>query len=705
MSVMNRGRYFAAAFIVLLVLAASVGAWAWLSVRGRPRPTNVLLISIDTLRADRLGCYGHAGGATPNIDALAARGVVFQSCTTSAPITLPAHTSLMTGTYPFVHGVRDNGFFRVHPDNVTLAELLGGGTARYKTAAVVASFVLNREFGLEQGFDVYDDVRGTGGQTAQFGERSAGEVAERAIGLIAGMDAGRPWFLFVHFFDPHQPYEAPAPFAQRFADPYLAEIAYVDHHVGRIIEEIRRRDLERDTLIVITADHGEGKGDHNEESHAGFVYDSTTSIPLIMAQPERIPAARRVSAQTRIIDIAPTILAHTGAGAVSVEMQGVDLSPLVTGEKADLDLTAYAETFYPRFNYGFAALRALRARGWKYIHAPTPELYEVRRDPAELFNVAESEPDRLREFQAALKELLERSTAAVDAGAARRDASAQEVAVLRSLGYAGGAGDEESPASTESLEHFGPDPKAHVAEMGLMDRALGQLRLGRVAEAEASLREAIARSAATKAAMPWAHANLATVLASQGRQAEAVEHYREALAQRPGDGRVWGNLGLALLKLDRVNESIEALEAALKRPPVFAYAYVDLARALWHASRFREARSALESGLAAFPDDRELARSLAWILATCSRDDVRDGKEAVRLATAACDPKRHSTPASADLLDTLAAALAEAGDFDQALKVLAEARAAAATAGKPEFERALAAREDLYRSKRPYRSP
>ena len=298
------------------------------------RDLNVLLISIDTLRADHLGCYGHPVIRTPNIDRIAAEGTLFEQCTTPAPITLPAHTSLMTGTYPFTHGVRDNARFHVHEDNVTLAEVLRD--AGYVTGAQIAAYVLNREFGLDQGFDTYEDVE-TARRTRlaatdpAASERKAEVVCDGACGWLRE-HVGDRFFLFVHFFDPHSAYDPPGRFAAQYKNRYLGEIGYVDEQIGRLLGVLDELDLTRRTLLILTADHGEGLGEHGEDTHAHYVYDATLSVPLIFRCAGLVPAGRRVGAQVRLVDVAPTVPAMLGLPPLR-DADGASLLPLLSGDR------------------------------------------------------------------------------------------------------------------------------------------------------------------------------------------------------------------------------------------------------------------------------------------------------------------------------------------------------------------------------------
>lgn len=582
-----------------MVIVAVVLFWLHQQV---PLPSgegfNVVLISIDTTRADHLGCYGHPTIQTPHIDRLAMEGTTFTECTTPVPITLPAHSSMMTGTYPFVHRVRDNGAFILHEDNETLAEALSA--AGYITAGVVGAAVLNREYGINQGFDDYGDMYSAKGTVPQAGEfpstRRADEVIDNAIAWL-GAKASRKFFLFVHLFDPHYPYEAPEPFAGKYADPYVAEIAYADAQIGRLLRALKEMGLDRRTLIVLTADHGEGRGDHDEETHGCFVYDTTLSVPLILWCPERIPANRRITTQTRIIDIPPTILSFVRVPSPQA-VQGASLLPLIHEGADDPDMPAYAESMYPTYNYGYSHLLALRTGGWKYIHAPSPELYHVSIDPEERQNLAETQPDRVASFRGRLRTLLSGSPVVVGAKDAQVELTQRAVEALRSLGYVGGTGANPAAKSddpTTLLELSGPDPKDHTEEIRLTGQALHLFEARDFPAVEKILRELIERFPESQESFTWAHNRLGLALVAQGKDyGEAIVSYRKSLEIQPEDAATLTNLGVALVKNGDIAEAIEAYESALRIEPDLAQTHFNLALALRSLGKSEEADDHLQ---------------------------------------------------------------------------------------------------------------
>lgn len=668
---------------------------------------NVLLISMDTVRADHLACYGHPTIKTPHLDRLAAEGTLFAQCMSAVPATLPSHASMMTGTYPFVHGVRGNSQFHLHDDNDTLAERLR--SAGYATGAEVAAFVLNAEFGMDQGFDVYRDIYSAwqveGGLSREtYSERKAAEVCDGALGWLR-QQANRKFFLFVHFFDPHQPHEPPRRFASQYRNRYLGEIAYVDEQVGRLMTELTSLGVDDRTLVILTADHGEGFGQHDEDTHMTFVYDTTMSVPLIIRCPARIPAGRRVRAQVRTIDIAPTVLAFLGIDPMP-NAQGRSLLPLAADPTADPGWSAYGESLNPLHNYGYAALRAIRRDGWKFIHAPRPELYNVREDPGELRNLALLYPQRVERMREILYRLVLDAPAVVGAASAQRAMSTSDIERLQALGYVGGSSTAEDFAKSElellDFDPSDPDPKDHIEEIKLTIRAVGLKHSDQPEEAEQALRELFARSPESSRSSWWAQRNLGLVLADQGKKQEAIEAYRNALRIRALDGTTRTDLGLALATLGRIDEALVELRKALEIPPVLARTHRGCAKALWQKGEreaaIRQFRLAVEKDPS--HDRFSMVDRLAWILATCPDDALRDGAEAVRLAEMACDATKRQ---DASLLDTLAAAYAEQGRFDDAVAVADQALQLAEKGDDRQLTAGVRRRRRLYAAQQPFR--
>ncbi|MEP6918823.1 MAG: sulfatase-like hydrolase/transferase, partial [Acidobacteriota bacterium] len=397
---------------------------------------NVVLVTLDTTRADRIGAYGARDVETPAFDRLAADGVLFEQAVSVAPLTLPAHSSLFTGKFPPEHGVRDNGGFFLGPEQVTLAEVLKG--RGYRTGAFVGAYVLDSKWGLNQGFDTYFDdfdLSQTRAVSLAAIQRPGNEVLDRALPWIEEARDG-PFFAWIHLYDAHSPYRAPEPFASRYKDhPYNGEISFADSQVGRLLTLLEARHLDDRTIVIVMGDHGESLGDHGEGAHGFFVYNSTTHVPFVIRAPYSLMHHRRVADPVRTVDVMPTVLDLVGA-APPGPMSGVSLVPLLTGARSELGLDAYSEAMYPLHHYGWSDLHALRSGRYKVIDAPRPELYDLERDPLEaanLFADRRALGDRMIAQLRTLEGGFTKTVAAVPAG----DVDPEARERLAALGYVG----------------------------------------------------------------------------------------------------------------------------------------------------------------------------------------------------------------------------------------------------------------------------
>lgn len=450
-------------FLATLLLIASLGACS-----SKPQVTtgipvksgaaagyNVLLITLDTVRADRLGCYGYERAETPAIDGLAKRGVRFADAVTAVPITLPSHATIMTGVMPPKHRVRLNGFQQLPEEATTLAEVLRG--RGYRTGAVVASVVLDAARGLDQGFDSYDDQMTSEGRAVMAGavERPAAEVTSAAIRwLDTSTGAAAPFFLWVHYFDPHDPYAPPEPFRSRHAGaPYDGEIAYMDSEIGRLLAHVAELGAAPRTVVVLVADHGEGLGEHGERAHSHLLYESTMRVPLVIAPGELIK--RPIVMDGGVVctaDVAPTLLDLVGVagGLPDGDGQSLVAGTAKEGEDAgDAERAVYMETLWPHLVHGWAPIYALRRHGDKYISAPWPEYYDLARDPGERENLLAGDrppakadlPESAGALALALEGMVGESASVEGGASASEGASITESArrQLLALGYAAGA--------------------------------------------------------------------------------------------------------------------------------------------------------------------------------------------------------------------------------------------------------------------------
>ncbi|MBP7147481.1 MAG: sulfatase-like hydrolase/transferase [Acidobacteria bacterium] len=543
---------------------------------------SVLLVSLDTTRADRLGCYGYAHGATPTIDRWAAAGVVFDDAATPAPVTLPAHASLMTGLLPNRHGARDNGLYRVPDDVTTLAETLAA--AGYDTAAVVGAGVLDRQYGLAQGFARYDDDVQGGGLTIP--ERRAGTVTDAALATAAQLRA--PFFLFVHYFDPHAAYQPPPPFSETFRDrPYDGEIAYVDQELGRLRAGLDRRGLLEGTIVALVADHGESLGEHGEPAHGVFLYQPTVRIPWILVAPG-LPAGARRGSLARLVDVAPTLLELAGVAAPA-GIDGRSLAAIAQGTAPDATGPALPlETELGYNSYGFAPLRGLFDGRAKWIGAPRDELYDVAADPGEQRNLARERAAEVDRLRAAWRAAVTEDRVAGPPGGGSPQEAARRAAELSSLGYVSASA--RGSATGRAL----PDAKDAIGTLQDITDARAALAAGRQADAERLLARVIERTPQNLSALIL----LGSARIESGRPVEAIAPLERAAQLAPDNTDVQFNLGIARLGTGDTAGAERAWRETLRLAPRYHDAVVNLVDLLQGTGRAPEAAAVLREARA-----------------------------------------------------------------------------------------------------------
>ena len=530
-------------------------------VRAVAAGANVLLISMDTTRADRLGCYGHEGARTPTLDRIAAEGIRVQRALAPAPVTLPSHTTLMTGLNPVQHGVQDNGLFQAGPNLETLAELLA--KRGYRTAAFVSAYVLGAHYGLDQGFEHYDDrLQSRGAHGFAHVERRAALTVNAALEWLAQAPP-EPWFLWLHFFDPHAPYAPPEPFQTEMADAYDAELAYLDKQIDRFL---RRYDadgrLDR-TLLVVTSDHGEGLQDHNELTHGIFLYDTTLHVPLLLRFPA-LGQGKVLRGQVGLVDVLPTVMDLLGA-EIPEGLAGKSFAPALSSQAPEVWHDVLLETRYPWFNFGLAPLTGLSTREYKLIEAPRPELYAWSDEEGEGRNLlpgAEARHERLRER---LRELYGPEPSRVDAEA---QLSEEQRRNLAELGYLFGAIDEESR---------GGDPKDFIQIVNAESQVQGFFQAGQFEQAETLLRWVLEEVPRNALAMGM----LGHALLQQKKFDEAAAWCRRCLALRPDLTQACWDLAMIELAREQPKEALAAFDALVEHAPAYIEAYMEAARVAW----------------------------------------------------------------------------------------------------------------------------
>jgi len=545
---MDRSLFFSR-LIVPLVIAAAFGC------RGESRSPsqagggspNILIVTLDTTRADRLGSYGCSWARTPHLDRLAAEGVRFTQAYSPVPLTLPAHGSLFTGAYPLFHRVRNNGTYVLAPQVETLAEILR--RAGYTTAAFIASFVLDSRFGLDQGFEVYDDDMDNGGRIKTLvSERRAAEVFDGFSRWFAARPT-KPFLAWVHFFDPHLPYDPPEPMrSDHSLSPYDGEIANVDFYAGKIIALLAAQRILDRTLIVVAGDHGEAFGEHVETGHGVFCYGETISVPLILRAPGRLPAGSVCSLPASLVDIVPTVLNFLKLPIPS-QIQGLPLQRLLK-KSARSDRPLFIESVFLSESLNSAPIKGVIQKGFKYLELPRPELYDLAADPGEKINLFSKQADLARAMSRTMLDF--EKTAAASDHAARRMVSAEERERLESLGYL------SSPQAAPATETGLADPKDVIRAWALYQSGEHHLKAGQTAAAEEKFTAAVKESRQ----LINAYSALAEIYFQRGDISALEEILARGISANPSNGTLFLRRLFYYFQLGRTEVVLQGLEKA-----------------------------------------------------------------------------------------------------------------------------------------------
>ncbi len=603
----------------------------------QPAP-NVVLITIDTLRADHLGCYGYKQIKTPNIDGLAADGARFSRAFTPVPVTLPAHSAMLTGTYPMFSGVHDFAANRLSTRQATLATILK--QAGYSTGAVVASAVLDSRFGLNNGFDFYYDhfdfSRLEEANLDQM-ERPGNVVADLALDWL-GKNAQKKFFLWMHLYDPHYPYNPPEPFRREYAThPYDGEIAFADEQVGRLLRFLKAKGLYRNTVIVLAGDHGESLGEHGEKTHGFFIYNATLHVPLIVHLPGE-SASTIVSDSVSLIDIMPTVLGAVGLQIPST-VQGQSLLPVMRGKSADRDRTLYNESFLARIHFNWSELRGAENVRYHFIDAPKAELYDLASDPGELRNLLADKKAVSEEMRAKLAGLI-RDYSAGKEMAEKTGLDPALMERLKSLGYAGFSGGGSDPTiSDRSL----PDPKDRIAVYELISDAIADSQHGRYSESIAKLNEAMKTEQQSVAI----HYLQGLNYYRSKMFPEAVEELQKVVQLSPDYSLAVFNLGMAQAHAGQIDSAIETLKRALQLDGSNFEAAYNLGAAYIQKRDLQSAAAAFRQSIAINPNLARTHRALGETLLYLDQVDeaIVELRRAVELAPA--EPSVHESLAKA----------------------------------------------------------
>lgn len=578
----NKRAWWVSLFLISLIAgiaAAGAAAWRWwpraeTSAAGvqlgrlpggvSRAKLNVVLVTLDTTRADHLGAYGAGALRTPFLDELARDGVVFDQAMTVAPLTLPAHSSIFTGRFPPEHGVRDNGGFFLSPNEVTLAETLA--EAGFQTGAAVGAYVLDHKWGLDQGFKTYlDDFDLTNVKAMSLASvrRPGNEVVDKALTWLAGV-ADQQFFAWVHLYDPHAPYEPPEPFRSQYAGhPYKGAVAFADAQVGRLLGFLRERGLYDRTIVVVIADHGESLGEHGEDTHGFFIYQSSMHVPLIVRAPfGALGGGRHVAEPVRSVDVMPTVLDLLQLAAPK-SIEGISLVPLMAGKGRDLGLESYAEAMYPLHHFGWSDLTALRSGRYKLIDAPKPELYDLERDPNETNNLFGQRSTVGDAMQKRLRAMTAEMARTAPAQPAASDVDPETRSRLAALGYVG------SFVATSTAPRTGlADPKDKIELFNLMTTARDASKGASGFEnTVAMLRKVVV--ADPKVIDAWFM--LGNEYFKAERFPEAVEHFSRALALKPDYDLALINMANAYRRMGRDDAALAGYERYVQIDPKNAY--------------------------------------------------------------------------------------------------------------------------------------
>lgn len=715
--------------------------------RGSMSGANVLLVTLDTTRADRVGCYGNRNIKTPFLDGLAKEGVLFSKAYAPGPTTLPSHCSILTGLYPYHHGARANAFTRLPDDQITLAEVLSGQA--YATGAFISAFVLDSRFGISQGFGEYDDdveEKLDPVATSRDPERSAKNTTDRAIEWLR-TTGGKPFFAWVHYFDPHQPYTPPAEYAEEYKGfLYDGEIAYTDSQLGRLLEVLTEMKVSDRTLVVVIGDHGQGFLQHLELTHGLFLYDSTLHVPFIMRYGSRwggVHVGREVSA----VDVMPTVLSLMGVSGPA-PCDGEDLTrPASSPGRAIL-----GETLEGLDQHAVAPLLAIREKSWKYVHAPEPELYDLSVDPHEEDNIAEDHPDKVQALKDRLSRFYDNDLTKALHIANTEQLTEQELAQLRALGYASLGGGPLVPGAA-SL----PDPKSVVSLIiqceraweikrtdgedaavrhmeSLLDgapdfyagyRLLATFLLD--AKQDAKAIQALERCLEIHPDIPFPLLHLARGYLKAGQVEKSIAMYEKALAACPdlygalselGELHLRGNqpaiaakylkravmlcptdqariekMAMAMAQAGEAEEAIALLRSKLQKNPDLLYVRNSLSGLLMDQDKCDEVIPLMREGIKRHPETEAFVHNLAYAIIKCKRADDPMIEAAVMMEQL-CEKTHYQKP---EYLRTLAMVYAELFRVDEAIGVAEKGLARAEEMKRPSLSRDLKELLAIYR--------
>jgi arylsulfatase A-like enzyme/Flp pilus assembly protein TadD len=623
----------------LLSLAiACLLAFAHTAAGQRTPVPNLVVITIDTLRADHLGCYGNKQVRTPNIDALAAEGFQFTRAYTSVPVTLPSHAVIFTGTYPMFSGMHDFAGNKLAATEPTLASVLQANG--YDTGAVVGSAVLDSRFGLNHGFDFYyDHFNFNRLQESNIEEmaRPGNLVADIALDWLK-QHSQKKFFLWMHLYDPHLPYRLVEPYKTQYKDhPYDGEIAFADEQVGRVIEFLKEKNLYDKTLIVLCADHGESLGEHGEKSHGFFIYNATLHVPLIFHLPGARQRPRAITRLANLADLMPTVLDALGVAAPA-DVQGEDLLPWIEGKREPEPRNLYSESFLARLHFNWSQLRGIETERYHFIEAPKAELYDLIQDPGETQNLAAKKPAVCDELRASLHKIIAQYSASQEL-AEKTGLDPALMERLKSLGYAGFSGGGKEADDSLPL----PDPKDRIQTYELFSDAMSESQHGQYEESA----EKLATIIKSEPDLVPAHYILGLTYYRMGQYSLAIENLKRALRLSPDYALAAYNLGLAYGRSGDMDNAIVALKRTLELDGTNFDAAYNLGAAYLQKRMVREAAASFRQASTIAPDYAPPHKALGQVL--LYQGQVDDAIEELRRAAALepGDPSIHAFLAKA----------------------------------------------------------
>jgi arylsulfatase A-like enzyme len=561
---------------------------------------NIIFITIDTLRADHLSCYGYKSKTSPNIDLLAKKSFLCTNVMAQVPLTLPSHATIFTGRSPISHGIKNNANFILDESEMTLAEVLKN--KGYKTAAVIGGFPLISYFGLDQGFDHYDDQLNTRQyqvETAEL-ERNARDVTDAALTWLK-QNKQHLVFMWIHYYDPHLPYDPPKNYKNNFENRYDSEINFVDNQIGRLLSHLKDSKLFHETMLVITSDHGEGLGDHFEKDHGIFLYNSTLEIPLILKPASIIVKPREVDIQIATQDIMPTILDILGFSPPD-DIDGISLAKFFKDQPKlpATDLPPfYIESYYPYFKYKWSILRGIVWKGYKFVDAPSYELYDLMNDKKEIQNLYQKN----NKIYVKLKEALNDILAKKETKDQFHEIDEEVMQKLKSLGYVG----SDPDAPIEDISSL-PDPKSRIQLLQKIEEAK-KLLSRKDYKSAVLLLERVMQQDKTN---PVIYNNLGIAFRKLGDRGKAFYYFREGLKHDPGNAFLHNNLGLLYREQGEYSLAIKEYQASIHNDPLFLGAYVNLSVAQFKSGKKEEAIKTIEKVLEQdpnFPEARRLLRT------------------------------------------------------------------------------------------------